>query len=113
MDAVITTLIGAAPQLGVGGILLTLLGILIRRETQDRGDYRQQIADQQTRHDTELKRDNDSHDADVAELRKEIAGLRQQISDLNQRLDAERDRRRAAEDSAMGMQQRRERGELP
>ena len=99
MDAVITTLIGAAPQLGAGGILLTLLALLIRREQQDRADYRAQIAEAATRHADELKRVNADHDAELAALRKEISGLRAQVDELNTRLDAERARRRAAEDT--------------
>lgn len=108
MDAVLTTLIGAAPQLGVGGILLALLGLLMRRETQDRADYRAQITELSARHADELKRINAAHDEELAELRAEIKGLRAEINELNQRLDQERARRRAAEDrgraedSAMG-----------
>lgn len=88
MDAVLTTLIGAAPQLGVAGVLLTLLALLMRRESQDRADYR-----------TELTRINGSHDEELSELRAEIKGLREQLDELNQKLDEERARRRAAEDS--------------
>lgn len=99
MDAVITTLIGAAPQLGVGGILLTLLALLMRRESQDRADYRTQIAELATRHADELKRINVSHDEELAELRTEIKQLRAEIHELNQKLDDERALRRAAEDS--------------
>ncbi len=111
MDAVLTTLIGAAPQLGVAGILLALLGLVIRREGQDRADYRAQIAETVARHAGELTRINSSHDAELAELRKEIAGLRAQLAEVNAKLDAERDRRRAAEDSAMSrLDQRRQEG---
>lgn len=108
MDAVLTALIGAAPQLGVGGILLALLALLIRRESQDRTDYRAQVTDLTTRHATELARINGDHDSELAELRTEIQGLRRQLDEVNQKLDAERDRRRVAEDSAMGTIQRRD-----
>ena len=100
MDAVVTTLIGAAPQLGVAGILLALLGLVVRRESQDRTDYRAQLADIVARHASELTRINGSHDAELAELRQEIAGLRTQLAEVNAKLDAERDRRRIAEDTA-------------
>lgn len=106
MDALVTTLIGAAPQLGVGGILLALLGLLIRREGQDRTDYRAQVTDLTTRHANELARINADHDSELGELRMEIQGLRRQVDELNSKLDAERDRRRVAEDSAMAKLQR-------
>ncbi len=107
MDAVLTTLIGAAPQLGVAGVLLALLALVLRRESQDRTDYRAQLADTVARHATELTRINTSHDEELAELRKEIAGLRAQLTEVNAKFDAERDRRRLAEDS----QQLRKHGE--
>lgn len=112
MDAVITTLIGAAPQLGVGGILLTLLALLMRRESQDRADHRTEIAELATRHSTELKRIHESHDAELADLRADIKALREKRDTLNQRLDDERTRRRAAEDS-MRPRHRRDPGGAP
>lgn len=101
MDALIASLSTAAP-LGVGGILLALLGLLMRRETQDRADYRAQIAESTARYAGELARINAAHDAELAELRVEIAGLRAQLAEVNAKLDAERDRRRAAEDRRPG-----------
>ncbi len=113
MDAVLTTLIGAAPQLGVAGVLLALLGLVIRREGQDRTDNRATIAALVTRHDGELARITTSHDAELAELRTEIAGLRRALAEVNAKLDAERDRRRAAEDSATSTLDRRREGGPP
>jgi predicted RNase H-like nuclease (RuvC/YqgF family) len=113
VDAVLTTLIGAAPQLGGAGLLLVLLGLLLRRESQDRVDYRTQITHLTERHAEELKRINAAHDEELAELRKEIAGLRTQLSEVNTKLDVERDRRRAAEDSAMGQLGRHRQGDAP
>lgn len=98
MDVLVTALIGAAPQLGVAGVLLVLLGMVIRREGQDRSDHRATITELVTRHAAELARINSAHDAELAELRTEIAGLRVQLSEVNRKLDAERDRRRALED---------------
>lgn len=113
MDGVITSLLGAAPQLGVAGVLLVLLGIVIRWGSQERTDNRAQITDLATRHATELTRINADHDAELGELRKEIAGLRAQLDEVNRKLDAERDRRRAAEDSAMGQLGRHQQGNPP
>jgi Skp family chaperone for outer membrane proteins len=112
VDAVLTSLIGAAPQLGVGGILLTLLTLLMRRESQDRTDHRTQVAEQATRYAAELKRINEAHDAELAELRVEIKGLREKLDELNEKLDDERARRRAAEDS-MRPRHRRDPGGAP
>jgi len=102
VDAVITTLIGAAPQLGGAGILIVIIGLLLRRETQDRADYRTSLTELSTRHAAELARINEAHDAELAELRRELAGLRGQVTELHDLLDAERSRRRAAEDNPMG-----------
>lgn len=113
MDGVITSLVGAAPQLGVAGVLLVLLGIVIRWGSQERTDNRAQITDLATRHATELARINADHDAELGELRKEIAGLRAQLEEVNRKLDAERDRRRAAEDSAIGQLGRHQQGNPP
>ncbi len=111
MDAVLTTLIGAAPQLGVAGILLALLTLVIRREGQDRTDTRATIAALVSRHDGELARITTAHDAELAELRTEIAGLRRQLAEVNAKLDEERERRRVAEDSALSrLDQRRQEG---
>lgn len=110
MDAVLTSLIGAAPQLGVAGVLLALLGLVIRREGQDRTDNRATIAALVARHDGELTRITASHDAELAELRTEIAGLRRQLAEVNAKLDEERDRRRLVEDS---INRRREGGPWP
>lgn len=111
MDAVLTTLIGATPQLGAAGALLALLTLVIRREGQDRTDSRATIAALVSRHDGELARITTAHDAELAELRTEIAALRRQLAEVNTKLDAERDRRRVAEDSALArLDQRRQEG---
>lgn len=113
MDGVITTLIGAAPQLGVAGVLLVLLGIVIRWGAQERTDNRAAIAELAARNSAELARVNADHDAELSELRKEIAGLRAQLEEVNSKLDAERERRRAAEDAAMGHVGRHQQGDPP
>lgn len=113
MDAIITTLIGVAPQLGVAGVLLTLIGLLMRRETQLHSEYRVRFTELTKNYADELTRISASHDEELTELRSDIAGLRAQLDDLHVKLDAERDRRRAAEDSAMGRLRMREQGDPP
>lgn len=108
MDALVTSLIGAAPQLGVAGVLLVLLGLVLRWSAQERTTAREDAAAAAARHQAELARLNSDHDAELGELRDEIKALREQIDQLNIRLDAERDRRRQAEDSIGRHAQRRE-----
>lgn len=88
MDAVLTAVVGAAPQLGGTGLLVTVLVLLIRRELQT-----------SQRHDAELTRVGLAHDAELAEKNVEIENLRTRNEVLNRNLDAERERRRTAEDS--------------
>ncbi|MFC5992961.1 hypothetical protein ACFQE5_01900 [Pseudonocardia hispaniensis] len=101
MDAVVTAIIGAAPQLGGAGILLILFGMALRREAQDRTDYRTQLTAITERHAAELSRINQAHDDELAQLKADIKELRRQLAEVNAALDAERDRRRRAEDTAM------------
>lgn len=89
MDAVLTAALQSAPQLGIGGIAAWLVVLLLRRESSS-----------EERHTAELKRVNDSHDAELAELRADIAALRKQIDELQLKLDIEREERRKAEDMA-------------
>lgn len=89
MDSVISALIGAAPQLGGAGVLVLVLGLLIRREAQTN-----------ERHASELARVNGAHDSELQELRVEITALREQVAELNRKVDEERGARRAAEDRA-------------
>ncbi|MCO7195638.1 hypothetical protein [Pseudonocardia sp. McavD-2-B] len=89
MDSVISALVGAAPQLGGAGVLVVVLGLLIRREAQTN-----------ERHASELTRVSTAHQAELSALRAEIAALREQVSGLNEMLDAERRARWHAEDSA-------------
>lgn len=89
MDAVLTAALQSAPQLGIGGVAVWLVVLLLRRESSS-----------EERHTAELKRVNDAHDAELAELRADIAALRKQVDDLQLKLDIEREERRKAEDMA-------------
>ncbi|GAA2774146.1 hypothetical protein [Saccharopolyspora taberi] len=89
MDAVLTAALQSAPQLGIGGVAVWLVVLLLRRESSS-----------EERHTVELKRVNDAHDAELSELRADIAALRKQVDDLQLKLDIEREERRKAEDSA-------------
>lgn len=89
MDSVISALAAAAPQLGQLGVLVVVLGLLIRREGQTND-----------RHATELQRVNTARDAELTNLRQQVTALRGQLDELNRKLDEERAARRRAEDSA-------------
>lgn len=100
MDVILPGLVSAAPQLGVAGVLLVILTVVIRTSTQDRVDYRTDLAASLERHAAEVKRINVDHDAELAELRSDIRDLRRNLDDLNAALDLEREARRRAEDMA-------------
>jgi t-SNARE complex subunit (syntaxin) len=100
VDAVPTALVAAAPQLGLGGVLLSLLVYVMRTAAADRGEYRTALAEAQQRYATEIARVNTAHDAELAELRADILELRARVDELTAALDAERRRRWEAEDKA-------------
>jgi TolA-binding protein len=62
------------------------------------------IADR--RNTAELKRVNDTHDEEIAELKRDIADLRSKVDELEGRLDEERALRRKAEDRAAAAERR-------
>ena len=92
MDAVFTAALQSAPQLGIGGIAAWIVVLLLKRESSS-----------EDRHTIELRRVNDAHDAELAELRADIASLRKQVDDLQLKLDLEREERRKAEDAVAAL----------
>lgn len=78
MDELLPALAGALPELGAAGVVAFVLVIALRSQGQDRADHRTQLTEER---------------ALIKELRAENASLEQQ-------LDAERERRRKAEDVA-------------
>lgn len=102
MDAVLTAIGQSAPQLGISGILITVIVLLIRRE-----------ASAETRHAAELQRITTAHDAEIAELRADITALRKEADDLQDAVDRERGQRRQAEDQAAAAKRRPGRGRGP
>lgn len=89
MDAILTAVLGATPQLGGASVLVVVLVILVRRETQTT-----------ERHSAELNRVNLAHDAELAEIRAEVLRLRTSRDSAEQELDRERALRRHAENAA-------------
>lgn len=77
------------PTIGGAGILLVIITVLGRLWLTG-----------EKRHSDEIARVNTAHDAELEELRRDIAELRGLVDDLNKRLDEERDLRRKAQDDA-------------
>lgn len=100
MDAAIIAVMQSAPQLGGAGALLALLVYVMRHAASDRGDYRTAMDAAESRHAAELNRIATAHDAELRELRDDVATLRKQIDELQLKLDIEREERRKAEDQA-------------
>lgn len=89
MDTSIDAVLGALPQAGAGGVFLFLLVLMVRRESTA-----------QERFTAEYDRINQAHDAELSELRDQLAALRDQLDELQLKLDVEREERRRAEDKA-------------
>lgn len=87
MDAVLTAVMQSLPQVGVASGLVVVMVLLLRRESST-----------EERHTAELKRINDLHDAELAEMRADIKELRELLDGVNRALDEERGRRRQIED---------------
>lgn len=100
MDAILPALFSAAPQLGVAGVLLFVLGLVMRRESADRTDYRAALESAAKRHTEEVDRMRKGHDEEIAELKADLAQLEAKLGELQNRLDLEREARRKAEDMA-------------
>lgn len=93
-------LASVAPQAGIGGVLLVVLVAVMRQGGSDRGDYRAALDAAEQRHAAELERVTAMHDAELAELRQQLATLREHVDGLTAQLDAERRARWHAEDVA-------------
>lgn len=80
---------------GAGAVVTGIIGWMARLLV---------IADR--RNTAELKRVNDAHDEEMAELKADLAELRSKVDYLEERLDEERELRRAAEDRAAAAERR-------
>lgn len=89
MDAVLQTLGGSLPQLGVGGVLTFVIGLLVKL-----------LIDERNSHDAELERKGARMLVEIAHKDEELARLSKRIEDLEVTVDIERAARRDAEDVA-------------
>lgn len=87
MDALLTALGQKAPELGVGGLVIMLIVLLLRRESGT-----------ESRHSAEMKRITSAHDEELAEIRADVKELREKNDELERALDKERQERRRVED---------------
>lgn len=90
MDAVLTAVLQAAPELSVAVVLLVFVWILLRREARLDRAHRDALDAQARLHAAELKRVNQAHDAELTELTGKIRDLRRDLDALDRQLSAER-----------------------
>lgn len=111
MDSILQTLGGSLPQLGVGGVLAFVVGLLVKLLADERTRHTTELDGQSRRHATELEatckrladenaREAAQHIADMIELRAYVAGALKRIEELDLTVDLERAARRDAEDVA-------------
>lgn len=90
MDALLTAVMQSAPSWGVGGLLITYIVILIRREARVDENHIAALNQQAQLHAAELERINRSHDEEITELNQKIKALRNDLNDLDHQLSVER-----------------------
>lgn len=99
--------LASLPSLGVAGALVIVVGyllsanrLLMNANRADRAEYLAALAARETQHAAELGALRVAHAAELAALRARLAELEHRLAELEADLDAERDRRRVAEDTA-------------
>jgi hypothetical protein len=85
-----TAIVQASPSLGVAGVLVTIIALLIRRETRVDASHASALDRQVRLHATEIERLNRDHDAELIELNTRIRELRRDLDELDRQLSAER-----------------------
>lgn len=93
MDAVLTAVLQSAPSWGVGGLLITFIVILIRREGSVAERHAAELDQRDKLHAAELDRVNTDHDEELEELREKIRHLRADVNALDDALSAQRETR--------------------
>lgn len=100
MDAIITTLGGSLPQLGVGGALTFVIALLVKLLIDERTRHTTDLDAQQQRHTAELEARGKRLADDDARDDAERDRLTKRVAELEALVDVERAARRAAEDTA-------------
>jgi TolA-binding protein len=97
------------PGAGFFGLLVFLVLHLMRQASGDRGDYQSVLRDLRKQHADEMKEEREQHaddireitvrhDAQIQDLRSQIAVLRAEVIDLRTDVEEERQLRHKAED---------------
>jgi hypothetical protein len=86
----VTAVLQAVPSWGVGGILVTYIVIMLRRESRVDASHAASLDRQARLHEAELERLNRDHDAELTELNDKIRELRRDIDALDRQLSLER-----------------------
>jgi hypothetical protein len=105
VDALVTAVLQSAPSWGVGGLLITFIVVLMRREGSVAERHAAELDQRDKLHAAELERINADHDQELEELREKIRHLRADVNALDEALSAQREAR-------LGLPPRRRRDEL-
>jgi hypothetical protein len=111
VDGILSALGGGLPQLGIGGTLAFVIGLLVKLLIDERTRHTAELDAISKRHADELQRKGDrlaaenereqaQHIADLTDLRAELRDARKRIDELELTVDIERAARRDAEDAA-------------
>ncbi|XVV06347.1 hypothetical protein ACQPW3_13525 [Actinosynnema sp. CA-248983] len=99
--------LSALPGFGVAGALVAVVFYLLSANHRlmsanrsDRAEYLSALAARETAHAAEVASLRTAHAAELSALRTRLSKLERRLSELETELDAERDRRRVAEDQA-------------
>ncbi|MCS7484647.1 hypothetical protein ACFFQW_45220 [Umezawaea endophytica] len=99
--------LAALPNLGIAGALVIVVGYLLSANHRlmtanraDRAEYLAALSARETQHTAELSAMRIAHAAELTALRARLGELERRLAELEDELDAERDRRRVAEDAA-------------
>jgi len=90
VDTILPAVLQYAPSWGVGGLLVVIIVILIRRESRVEAAHAAALDRQDRLHAAAIERLNRDHDAELSELNVKIRDLRRDIDALDRQLSLER-----------------------
>lgn len=90
MDTILPTVLPYVPSWGVGGLLVIIIVILIRREARVETAHAAALDRQDRLHAASVERLNRDHDDELTELNVKIRDLRRDIDALDRQLSLER-----------------------
>jgi len=93
VDTILPAVMQYAPGWGVGGLLIVIIVILIRREARVETAHAAALDRQDRLHALAIERLNRDHDTELSELNVKIRDLRRDIDSLDRQLSLERNAR--------------------